>query len=238
MRKLGSFSDVTNLTIYSPHILEHKLSLVLASLPILSLVGLSDIEIPELLSFLFFQKTFFLLLYRIHFTMTGLGRLLHLAFLLFWCVWSRSFCVSSISSFYLKMLIARAFVLLRLYTLSPYIRRLLRLEYCSCQFNCSVIQSSFSFKVKTSPLSSSTTFSCSCLSFSNGSNLFDINFIKLLISTNWFSSFLIWFVLLKNRNLWLSFTSFTKFLKQFTKFLYIFRFETFFKNILRCFGSL
>ena len=60
------------------------------------------------LSCFFFEKIFFLSLYRINFTVTGLGRLLLLSFLPIRCVRSRSLCVSSISNFSLKISRARS----------------------------------------------------------------------------------------------------------------------------------
>ena len=56
---------------------------------------------------------------------------------------------------------------------------------------------------------------CSFFSFSNSSNLFNINFIDPLRLGNCFSS-LIW-LLLESADLWISFTSFSKFPKQFNK---------------------
>ena len=91
-----------------------------------------------------------------------------------------------------------------------------RLEYCSSQSTCSVIPLSFSFKEETSPRSSSISFFCSSHSFSNSSNLSDINFIDSLRLANCFSP-LIWLLLLESANLCISLSSFSKFRKQLSK---------------------
>ena len=144
--------------------------------------------------------------------MTGLGRFFLLSFLSIRYVRSRSLCVSSISNFSLKR--ARSSVFSWFPLAIPWIRRQFRQEYCSCRSSCSVKPLSFSFKEETEPRSSSITFFCSCLYFSNSSNLSDIKFIDSLRSANCFSP-LIWsLLLLESTNLWISFTSFSKFRKQ------------------------
>ena len=148
--------------------------------------------------------------------MTGLDELLLLSFLPIRCVWSRSLCVSSISSFPLKISRARSSVFSWFLSVNPRIRRQLRLEYCSYRSTCSVIPLSFSFKEETSPRSSSITFFYFCFSFPNSSNLSDINFIDLLRSADSFSP-LIWLLLLESANLRISFTSFSIFRKQLIK---------------------
>ena len=168
------------------------------------------------LSGFFFEKIFFLSLYRINFIMNGLGQLLLLLFLLIRCVRSRSLCVISISNFSLKISRARSSVFSWFLSVIPWIRKQFRLEYCSCQPTYSVIPLSSSFKEESSSRSSSITFFCSCLSLSNSSNLSDIDFIDSLRSAYCFSP-LHRLLLLESAKLWTFFTFFSKFRKQFSK---------------------